>query len=57
MNLEFHLLFTLIIEYNVRLYLSDAKKNVIIKQPLYIPMLGMKKKHITKHPKAIFSRT
>jgi hypothetical protein len=54
-NLEFHPLFTLIIEYNVQLYPSDAKKYAIINQPPYIPMLGMKGKHITKHPKAVFS--
>jgi hypothetical protein len=57
MNLEFHPLFTLIIEYNVQLYLNDAKNNAIVKQPLYIPMLGMKRKHINKHPKAIFAQT
>ncbi len=57
MNLEFHPLFTLIIEYNVQLYPSDAKKYAIINQPPYIPMLGMKGKHITKHPKAVFSWT
>jgi len=31
------------------------KNNVIVNQPLYILMLGMKGKHITKHPKVIFS--
>jgi hypothetical protein len=55
MNIEFHPLFTPIIEYNVQLYPSDAKKNAIVNQPLYILMLGMKGKHITKHPKVIFS--
>jgi hypothetical protein len=55
MNLEFHPLFTLLVEYNVQLYPSNAKKNAIVNQPLYIPMLGMKGKHITKHPKVIFS--
>jgi hypothetical protein len=31
------------------------KNNAIVNQSLYIKMLGMKGKHITKHPKQIFS--